>query len=75
MKPAYAKASVFAICYRRRALRYGGQDGGQVGSAASLRYLPSLKLRHDKKLRLGKPEGDGNADGGVVQGMSGEAAR
>ena len=33
MKPAYAKASAFAICYRRRALRYGGQDGGQVGSA------------------------------------------
>ena len=36
---------------------------------------PSLKLRHDKKLRrtsrLGKPEGEGR----VVQGMSGEAAR
>ena len=26
-------------------------------------------------LRLGKPEGEGNADGGMVQGMGGEAAR
>ena len=34
VKPTYAKASAFAICYRRRALRYGGQDGGQVGSAS-----------------------------------------
>ena len=38
---------------------------------ASLRYLPSLKLRHDKKLRLGKPEGEGR----VFQGMSVAAAR
>ena len=42
---------------------------------ASLRYLPSLKLRHDKKLRLDEPEGEDNAEGRAVQAMGREAAR